>query len=137
MILQNAEDMENIQVTDRAVFKDAPPEVLRKLAENRQSKHTFLSIHISLHLYKHKKIFTNIYGHLMKLQGRCCRTEYEEGPWLVSVTARSVKPLMTYCSDKALRATVWDKWISRASKPHNLARVTSNSRTIETIRRHQ
>uniref|UniRef100_A0A0R3QE43 Peptidase_M3 domain-containing protein n=1 Tax=Brugia timori TaxID=42155 RepID=A0A0R3QE43_9BILA len=44
---------------------------------------------------------------------------------------------LTYCSDKAVRATVWDKWISRASKPHNLARVTSNARTIETIRRHR
>ncbi|KAK6109979.1 Peptidase M3 family protein [Brugia pahangi] len=98
-VLQNSEDMEDIQVTDRAVFNDAPPEVLRRLAVNR--------------------------------------TKYEEGPWLVTATAKSIKPILTYCSDKAVRATVWDKWISRASKPHNLARVTSNSRTIETIRRHQ
>ncbi|EFO25150.2 peptidase family M3 containing protein [Loa loa] len=99
MVLRNSEDMENIQVTDRTVFKDAPPEVLRILAVNR--------------------------------------TKYEEGPWLVAATARSLKPILTYCSDKALRATVWDKWISRAAKPNNLARVTSNARTIETIRRHQ
>uniref|UniRef100_A0A0R3S3X4 Peptidase_M3 domain-containing protein n=1 Tax=Elaeophora elaphi TaxID=1147741 RepID=A0A0R3S3X4_9BILA len=65
------------------------------------------------------------------------RMEYEEGPWLVNATARSIKPLLTYCSDKAIRATVWDKWISRATKPHSLALVTSNARTIETIRRHQ
>ncbi|VDK81457.1 unnamed protein product [Litomosoides sigmodontis] len=99
MILRNSDDMENIQIIDRTAFKDAPPEVLRKLAGNR--------------------------------------TEYEDRPWLVSLTARSIKPILTYCSDKAIRASVWDKWISRASKPHNLARVTSNSRTIETIKRHQ
>ncbi|MCP9266346.1 Peptidase family M3 containing protein [Dirofilaria immitis] len=91
LVLQNSEDMENIQVTNRTVFKGAPPEVM----------------------------------------------EYEKGPWLVTATARSIKPILTYCSDKAIRAAVWDKWISRASKPHNLARATSNSRTIETIRRHQ
>ncbi|KAL3981766.1 Peptidase M3 family protein [Acanthocheilonema viteae] len=99
MVLRNSEDMENIQVTDRAVFKDAPPEVFKKLAVNR--------------------------------------TEYEEGPWLVNATATSVKPILTYCSDKTVRATVWDKWISRATRPHSLARVTSNARTIETIRKHQ
>lgn len=73
----------------------------------------------------------------MKLKDRFCRTEYEEGPWLITTTARSVKPILTYCSDKGIRATVWDKWISRATKPHSLARITSNARTIETIRRHQ
>ncbi|VDK65970.1 unnamed protein product [Onchocerca ochengi] len=109
LALRNSEDMESIEVTDRAIFKDAPPEVLRKLAVNRQSKHfSFLSIAL-----------------------------YEEGPWLVTATARSVKPILTYCCDKAIRATVWDKWISRAAKPHSLARVTSNARTIEIIRRHQ
>lgn len=73
----------------------------------------------------------------MKLHDGFCRTKYEEGPWIVTVTARSVKPLLTYSSDKVIRATVWDKWISRATKPHTLAKVTSNSRTIETIRKHQ
>ncbi len=73
----------------------------------------------------------------MKLQNGFYRALYEEGPWLVTATARSVKPILTYCCDKAIRATVWDKWISRAAKPHSLARVTSNARTIEIIRRHQ
>ncbi len=42
--------MEDIQVTDRAVFNDAPPEVLKRLAVNRQSNHFFfffLSMHIT------------------------------------------------------------------------------------------
>ncbi len=42
--------MEDIQVTDRAVFNDAPPEVLKRLAVNRQSNHFFFfffSMHIT------------------------------------------------------------------------------------------
>lgn len=41
MTLRNSEDMEIIQVTDRAVFKDAPPEVLRTLASNKYFNYFF------------------------------------------------------------------------------------------------
>uniref|UniRef100_A0A915PT11 Peptidase M3A/M3B catalytic domain-containing protein n=1 Tax=Setaria digitata TaxID=48799 RepID=A0A915PT11_9BILA len=99
LVLRDSEDVEKIEVTDRRVFKDAPPEVMKQLVVNR--------------------------------------TEYEEGPWFVTASPRSIKPILTYCCDKAIRATLWEKWISRAAKPHSLARVTSNARTIETIRRHQ
>ncbi|VDM95942.1 unnamed protein product [Thelazia callipaeda] len=99
LVLRDSEAMENIEITDREVLKDAPPQVLRQLAVNKK--------------------------------------EYAKGPWMITASARSVKPLLTYCTDKAIRANIWNYWISRASQPHSLARVTSNSRTIETIRRHQ
>lgn len=135
MVLQNSENMEHIEVTDRAVFKDAPPELLRKLAVNRQSNNIFLAVHVIVS-FSRVQIFVNTYEHL-KLQYKLYRTKYEEGPWLVMTTPPTVQPLLTYCSDKTIRATIWDKWISRASKPNNLARVTSNARTIEALRRHQ
>ncbi len=54
--------MEDIQVTDRAVFNDAPPEVLKRLAVNRQSNHFFFFFCrciLLLHLYKCEEIFVN------------------------------------------------------------------------------
>ncbi|VDN29770.1 unnamed protein product [Gongylonema pulchrum] len=99
MVLRDSEDMQNIEVTDGKLFRDAPPHILRQLAVGR--------------------------------------ADYMQGPWLVAASIRAIKPVLLYCSDRALRASVWENWISRAAKPRNITRVTSNGRTIESIRRHQ
>lgn len=44
MVLRDSQDAQSIEVTDRTLFKDAPPQFLRKLAVNRLSIPVFLRI---------------------------------------------------------------------------------------------
>uniref|UniRef100_A0A1I7YLK3 Peptidase_M3 domain-containing protein n=1 Tax=Steinernema glaseri TaxID=37863 RepID=A0A1I7YLK3_9BILA len=68
--------------------------------------------------------------HVLKLLS-VDKEHFNAGPWKARMAPGSILPFLQYCGDRALRATAWDKWTSRASFEHDFY---NNSINIEELR---
>uniref|UniRef100_A0AC35FA18 Peptidase M3A/M3B catalytic domain-containing protein n=1 Tax=Panagrolaimus sp. PS1159 TaxID=55785 RepID=A0AC35FA18_9BILA len=59
------------------------------------------------------------------------KNNYNDGPWRGLMTPSSILPFLQYCNNRQLRATAWERWISKASFEHDFY---NNSINIEEIR---
>ncbi|KAI1726491.1 peptidase family m3 domain-containing protein [Ditylenchus destructor] len=59
------------------------------------------------------------------------KTDPVNGPWKAFMEPSNIYALMRYCDDRNIRATAWDRWISKASFEHE---TYNNSVVVEEIR---
>ncbi|KAI1732957.1 peptidase family m3 domain-containing protein [Ditylenchus destructor] len=59
------------------------------------------------------------------------KTDPVNGPWKAYMDPSNIYAVMKYCDDRNIRATAWDRWISKASFEHE---YYNNSVIIEEIR---